>query len=63
MTSKPTGGGASMLTVRDFFAGQALQSMTARFDPRRERINPSDEKCIAEQAYLYADAMIAEREK
>lgn len=41
------------MTLRDYFAGQALASMRAEFVTDR----------TAQLAYEYADAMLAEREK
>ena len=43
------------MTLRDYFAGQALMGMVQVF-------NDIDEEQIAELAYLQADAMLAERE-
>lgn len=56
--SKPDGSDAFEcgMTLRDYFAGQALITLSA-----------GQENCtfsfIAERCYLYADAMIAERNK
>lgn len=47
------GGGSKGMTLRDWFAGQAL--MSAAFD---DEIEASD---AASRAYEYADAMIAAR--
>lgn len=41
------------MTLRDWFAGMALQGMTANHDCQ---VNPA-----AEKAYRYADAMLAAR--
>jgi len=46
------------MTLRDYFAGQALAIVMGRFDPDHE---PSEED-IAMHAYFIANAMIAERE-
>jgi len=46
------------MTLRDYFAGQALAIVMGRFDHDHE---PSDED-IAMYAYFIANAMIAERE-
>lgn len=49
------------MSLRDWFAGQALVAAGARFK------EPADLACVryalAEDAYLIADAMIAERSK
>ena len=42
------------LTMRDYFAAKAMQAMTHRGE--------SNEKFVAEQAYLMADAMLKARE-
>jgi len=47
----------SGMTLRDYFAGQALAIVMGRFDHDHE---PSDED-IAMYAYFIANAMIAER--
>lgn len=52
------------MTLRDYFAGQALAGMLA--SPASPRINDlavHDPKSYALGAYLWADAMIAERDK
>ena len=46
------------MTLRDYFAGQALAIVMGRFDHDHE---PSDED-IAMYAYFIANAMIAERD-
>ncbi len=46
------------MTLRDWFAGQALVGILA--DGAMVRKPPSD---IAKMAYVFADAMLAEREK
>lgn len=52
------------VALRDQIAIGALQSLLIKStDPTRGRINPSDEKCYAEQAYNYADAMLKARSK
>jgi hypothetical protein len=47
------------MTLRDWFAGQALTPLVDRFCDRLD-IAPT---ALANLAYMYADAMIAEREK
>jgi len=42
------------MTLRDYFAGQALVGLLSRSDFLRAKI-------IAENAYAYADAMLEER--
>jgi hypothetical protein len=46
------------MTLRDYFAGQALAIVMARFD---SQYRPTLDD-IATQSYLIADAMIAERQ-
>jgi hypothetical protein len=46
--------GTDGMSLRDYFAGQALPSLTE---------NDRDPQVVAEEAYDYADAMIAERER
>jgi hypothetical protein len=46
------------MTMRDYFAGQALQQLIAIYD-RQEFDNT---KGIANAAYRYADAMLVERD-
>jgi len=41
------------MTLRDYFAGQALEGLVTRFT----------DKNVAEKAYKLADAMLEEREK
>lgn len=50
---------ATGMTLRDYFAGQAMHGLIARSGPGRL---PFDED-IAKQAYRIAQAMLAEREK
>ena len=67
MTHDKTGGpafqrdnfhsGVEGMTMRDYFAGQALAIVMGRFDHDHE---PSDED-IAMYAYFIANSMIAER--
>ena len=49
------------MSLRDYFAGQALAGFTAAHD--EEGTWMSDPVCAAREAYLTADAMLAEREK
>lgn len=50
------------LSIRDYFAAAAL---TTLMQSDRSEDEPFDEyrKCLAANAYLYADAMLAERAK
>lgn len=54
----PTG-----MTLRDWFAGQALGIMNTALDQGYWSPGENPNKEIAEAAYQIADAMIAEREK
>ena len=49
------------MSLRDWFAGMALQGMLA--SPRSIDCEKLDSKNHASYAYAYADAMIAERDK
>jgi hypothetical protein len=61
------------MTLRDWFAGQALNGMMGTYDPTDgvATCNPTDgvvwepdeAKFIAQKCYLFADAMLKEREK
>ena len=61
----PNGDGTEMaiyhhgMTLRDWFAGKAMQGMFASGNVPRDLTN--DE--LAEEAYLFADAMIKAREQ
>lgn len=68
MTDKQKDGGdafmhwevkSSGMTLRDYFAGQALAGMVSNLSIG----NPSDAWKKAELCYRFADAMLAEREK
>ena len=52
------------MTLRDYFAGQALNGWLASW-PNSGPIakTPDGEKALAESAYRFADAMLAAREK
>ena len=51
------------MTLRDWFAGQALQGWLASFGPDQVHPVATDiENSVAKQAYQMADAMIAARE-
>jgi len=49
------------MSLRDYFAGQALAGITSA-DQKPSGCLPADE-VIAKAAYILADAMLAEREK
>jgi hypothetical protein len=52
------------LTLRDYFAGQALAGMLANPKwPNCDRLPDAEEKCAAHWAYDQADAMIAEKRR
>ena len=57
ITDKDHGGSARYMTLRDYFAAQAMQSLITRV-PLSE-----DAEKVSESAYAIADAMIAERNK
>jgi len=48
------------MTMRDYFAGQALIAIVTSGKMRGEEI---PELAIAEEAYVFADAMLTEREQ
>ena len=52
----------SGMTLRDWFAGQALSGMMAYQNPSRGDFHTNcDDETISKCAYSYADAMIAAR--
>lgn len=55
----PTGG----MTLRDYFAGQALSAVIAYEDRGLAQEDALPYPSIAREAYAIADAMLAEREK
>ena len=71
MSKKETGGAAFPLsnaqnpgwadgmTLRDYFAGQALCGLLSKYNLNA----PSDQGTIAQMSYELADAMLAERSK
>jgi len=69
IVSKSTGGPAfphdgqadytGGMTLRDYFAAQALQGICAKYNIRE----PGDQIVIAKMSYELADSMIAERGK
>lgn len=56
-----SGTGLCGMTLRDWFAGQALQGLLAC--PSLQPNPESMDKYLSEWAFKYADAMLAEREK
>lgn len=55
-----TGGG---MTLRDWFAGMALQGWLASWPESQPEMTQESEQKLCEFTYRLADAMIAEREK
>jgi len=54
----------SGMTLRDYFAGQALMGACANSGPTSSNVTPQNAATIlAAAAYVLADAMLAEREK
>lgn len=47
------------MSLRDYFAAKAMQGIVSTV-PHHSRVDPSD---VAEEAYQFADAMLAERAK
>lgn len=54
--------GSFGMSLRDYFAGQAMTGMLSNSSCLAEQAWKSD-KCLAEWCYKAADAMIAERNK
>ena len=57
--------GMAGMSLRDWFAGQALAGWLASYGPDagHPANRPGSRETVARQAYEIADAMIAEREK
>lgn len=55
------------MTLRDYYAGQALIGIVSSNDPAVGKIaqksNTEVQDLVAEMSYVYADAMLAERSK
>jgi hypothetical protein len=51
--------GMEGMTLRDWFAGQALSGLLAKYNLNA----PSDQNTLAQMSYELADAMLAERSK
>lgn len=53
------------ISLRDWFAGAALVGLLAACLPARNPVRrtepPTEEQCLATEAYTIADAMLAER--
>jgi hypothetical protein len=55
------------MTLRDYFAGQAMAAMIANPDylevvTRRDGLGQSHQQLVAEMSFKYADAMLKARE-
>lgn len=62
--SAPTNAEMNNMTLRDYFAGLALQGWLASYGDEAEHpVYGGYEDKVAKQAYAMADAMIKEREK
>ena len=57
----PIENGYAGMTLRDYFAAKAMTGYLAAFSGQDIRLPNADE--VAHEAYSYADAMLAEREK
>jgi len=51
------------MTLRDWFAGQALAGLATKTPTIRNPVDKYRYSAVAVGAYYYADAMIAERER
>lgn len=54
------------MSLRDWYAGQALAGLVTTNQPRRKDTNDnwvSQERVISALAFIFADAMLAERNK
>jgi hypothetical protein len=51
------------MTLRDYFAGQALSGITAKVYGSKDYNGPFKCEDIADEAYLLADAMLSRRVK
>ena len=49
------------MSLRDYFAGQALAGLTVNY--ATQSIDIINTECVVRQCYKFADAMLAEREK
>jgi len=58
--------GSNGMTLRDYFAAKAMQALIPLFSSGTLSVKdgtPATEAHVSEQAYAFADAMLAEREK
>ncbi len=55
-------GGYGGMSLRDWFAGQAMAGWLASFAPECQ-LDPSTRVSVAEDVYSMADAMLAERKE
>lgn len=60
---KMTTGGHIGMTLRDYFAGQALDGLSAHVIGAEKRPGETNAQAHARVAYSFADAMLAERAK
>lgn len=60
----PAGYGKDGMSLRDWFAGMALQGMLAANSPCMPEVSDKNvDAILARESYASADAMIAERQK
>lgn len=60
---RPDGGGTSGMSLRDWFAGQALAGISAHPTGPHKMMGEGARQAHARWAYAAADAMLAERAK
>lgn len=59
----PQQGGHPGMTIRDYFAGQALPTVVEKCEPIERQSGESTAQMFARRSYEIADAMLAERAK